>query len=68
MTDLKAEFEAAVAGVRDLRAMPNNTALLELYALYKQATLGDVAGERPESFDFAGCAKYDAWEAHAKFG
>ena len=32
-----------------------------LYALYKQATEGDVSGERPGGFDFKAIAKYDAW-------
>jgi acyl-CoA-binding protein len=40
----------------------SNERLLELYALYKQATAGDVAGDRPGGFDFRGAAKYDAWE------
>jgi acyl-CoA-binding protein len=35
--------------------------LLQLYGLYKQATEGDVTGERPGGFDFKGAAKYDAW-------
>jgi acyl-CoA-binding protein len=35
--------------------------LLDLYALYKQATDGDVSGERPGGFDFKAIAKFDAW-------
>jgi acyl-CoA-binding protein len=35
--------------------------MLALHALYMQATAGDVRGERPDFFDFAGGAKYDAW-------
>ena len=35
---------------------------LEFYALYKQATAGDVSGKRPGMMDFVGRAKYDAWE------
>ena len=34
---------------------------LELYALYKQATTGDVTGARPGMLDVRGRAKYDAW-------
>jgi len=34
-----------------------------LYALYKQASEGNVSGDRPGGFDFKGMAKYDAWEA-----
>ena len=36
--------------------------MLELYALYKQATTGDVSGDKPGFFDFVGAAKYAAWE------
>jgi diazepam-binding inhibitor (GABA receptor modulating acyl-CoA-binding protein) len=35
--------------------------LLDLYALFKQATEGDVTGERPGGFDFKAIAKFDAW-------
>ena len=33
----------------------------KLYALYKQATQGDVSGEQPGGFDFVRRAKFDAW-------
>ena len=35
--------------------------MLKLYAYYKQATDGDVKGDRPGGYDFVGAAKYDAW-------
>ena len=35
--------------------------MLSLYAFYKQATVGDVQGNRPTGFDIVGKAKYDAW-------
>ncbi len=59
--DLKARFEAAAATAKATRKKPDNATLLKLYAYYKQATLGDVQGERPGGFDFVGGAKYDAW-------
>eukprot|EP01102_Stenamoeba_stenopodia_P008769 TRINITY_DN255_c0_g2_i1.p1 TRINITY_DN255_c0_g2~~TRINITY_DN255_c0_g2_i1.p1 ORF type:complete len:480 (+),score=116.84 TRINITY_DN255_c0_g2_i1:429-1868(+) len=34
---------------------------LEVYALYKQATQGDVNTARPGMFDLVGRAKWDAW-------
>jgi len=40
---------------------PDNATLLRLYALYKQATAGDVQGKRPGFIDLAGRAKHDAW-------
>ncbi len=55
------EFEAAVARAKGLPRRPSDEQLLELYALYKQATVGDVQGEEPGLFDFVGRAKYDAW-------
>lgn len=36
---------------------------LKIYALFKQATKGDVVGSRPGMIDFVGRAKYDAWAA-----
>ena len=55
------DFETAVAEVKELPEKPGNQDLLKLYALYKQATLGDIAGDRPGMMDFVGRAKYDAW-------
>lgn len=62
MSDLKADFDAAVAASRTITRKPDNATLLELYALFKQATEGDVKGDRPEGFDMVGAAKYDAWD------
>lgn len=61
MTDLKQKFDAASATVKMFTKRPENEDLLRLYAQFKQATAGDVTGERPGAFDFAGRAKYDAW-------
>jgi diazepam-binding inhibitor (GABA receptor modulating acyl-CoA-binding protein) len=63
MSDLQKEFETAAESAKQLAKRPDNQTLLKLYALYKQATSGDVAGSRPGGFDFAGSAKYDAWSA-----
>ncbi len=54
-------FEAAVRDVQELPNRPDNDTLLKLYALYKQATQGDVDGRRPGMLDLRGRAKYDAW-------
>lgn len=59
--DLQSRFEAAVAGSKTLEQRPENSVLLKLYALYKQATEGDVAGRRPGFTDMVGRAKFDAW-------
>lgn len=55
------DFAAAQVRVKQLSKAPATDELLELYSLYKQATLGDVHGKRPEALDFKGRAKYDAW-------
>ncbi|HXI59696.1 MAG TPA: acyl-CoA-binding protein [Polyangia bacterium] len=55
------DFVTAQARVKQLSKSPSTAALLELYSLYKQATLGDVSGARPEALDFKARAKYDAW-------
>lgn len=55
------EFESAVARVQRLPKRPSNDVLLELYGLYKQATIGDVSGKRPGMLDMRGRAKFDAW-------
>lgn len=62
MSALDDAFEAAVSGVKDLSKDPGNEAKLRLYALYKQATQGDVEGGRPGFTNLVGRAKYDAWE------
>lgn len=59
--DIKEQFEKASVDVQSLSERPSNDILLKLYALFKQATEGDVAGQRPGGFDFKGAAKYDAW-------
>ena len=61
MSDLKAKFEAAVATSKNLPERPDNQTLLKLYALYKQASSGDVDGKRPGFTDMVGRAKWDAW-------
>lgn len=60
--DLNEQFEASQSKAKALSKKPSNEALLDLYSLYKQATAGDVQGDRPSGFDFVGGAKFDAWE------
>ena len=61
MANLKAAFEKAVAESKSLPEKPDNATLLQIYALYKQATAGDVEGKRPGFSDMVGRAKWDAW-------
>jgi diazepam-binding inhibitor (GABA receptor modulating acyl-CoA-binding protein) len=61
MPDIRKRFETAAKDVRSLPNEPGTSELLELYALYKQATVGDVSGPRPGAFDVRARAKHDAW-------
>lgn len=61
MSDLNADFEAAVANSRKLAQRPDNATLLKIYGLYKQATVGDNAEKKPGFSDMIGRAKWDAW-------
>lgn len=55
------DFEKAQQDIKTLKSRPDNDDMLFLYAHYKQAAAGDVAGSRPGMMDFVGRAKYDAW-------
>lgn len=58
---LEERFADAQERVKKLAKTPDSGDLLALYALYKQATSGDVTGKRPGMLDFKGQAKFDAW-------
>ena len=60
MSDLAQQFADGQARIKPVTGLGNDT-MLELYALYKQATAGDVTGPRPGIMDLRGRAKYDAW-------
>lgn len=60
MSDLAQQFADAQARIKPVTGLSNDV-LLELYALYKQASVGDVSGARPGMLDVKGRAKYDAW-------
>lgn len=60
---LQAQFDQAVVDSKNLPDRPDNMTLLKIYALFKQASAGDVEGKRPGFTDMVGRAKYDAWDA-----
>ncbi len=60
MSDLAQRFAAAQAKIKPVTGLGNDV-MLDMYALYKQATFGDVDGARPGMLDLRGRAKYDAW-------
>ncbi|XP_035231072.1 acyl-CoA-binding protein homolog isoform X2 [Stegodyphus dumicola] len=56
------KFEKAASDVTKLKSKPTDVEMLELYGLYKQATVGDCDTDRPSGlFDFKGKAKWDSW-------
>jgi diazepam-binding inhibitor (GABA receptor modulator, acyl-CoA-binding protein) len=62
MSDLQTQFDQAAADSKTLPEKPSNDILLELYALYKQGSIGDVNADPPTNpFDFVAKAKHDAW-------
>jgi diazepam-binding inhibitor (GABA receptor modulator, acyl-CoA-binding protein) len=61
VTDRSQAFEQAVEDSKNLAQRPDNATMLKLYALYKQATAGDVDGQRPGFTDLIRRAKWDAW-------
>lgn len=61
MATLKKQFEAAVANSKSLTERPDNSTLLKIYALYKQASTGDNTEKKPGFTDMVGRAKWDAW-------
>jgi diazepam-binding inhibitor (GABA receptor modulator, acyl-CoA-binding protein) len=61
MSELKKQFEKAIKDVTKAKKDPGNDMKLRLYAHFKQASEGDVAGDKPGFTDFVGRAKYDAW-------
>ena len=63
MADLQGDFDSAVANSKNLAERPDNATLLKLYALYKQASAGDVMEKKPGFGDMVGRAKWDAWNA-----
>lgn len=54
-------FNEAAEAIKTLSSRPSNEILLQLYALFKQGTEGDVTGNRPGLLDPKGRAKFDAW-------
>jgi len=62
MSTLQELFDQAAVSVKSLPERPDDNTMLQLYALFKQGSTGDVSGGKPGFFDFVGTAKYEAWE------
>jgi len=61
--ELKEQFEAAQLNVKKLTERPGNEELLDLYALFKQATEGDNNSKKPGMFDMKGQFKWKQWKS-----
>ena len=59
---LQDQFDQALLESKNLPERPDNMTLLKMYALFKQASHGDAAGERPGFTDMVARAKFDAWD------
>ncbi|MDO5624827.1 MAG: acyl-CoA-binding protein [Pseudomonadota bacterium] len=62
MSDLDTRFHEAQANAKLLTTRPDNVTLLQIYALYKQATEGDNEEAKPGFADIVARAKWDAWK------
>jgi diazepam-binding inhibitor (GABA receptor modulating acyl-CoA-binding protein) len=62
---LDAQFEKAQLDVKTLTKRPTDMQLLDLYALFKQATEGDNTTSKPGMFDIKGKFKWDTWKSKA---
>jgi diazepam-binding inhibitor (GABA receptor modulating acyl-CoA-binding protein) len=61
---LEEDFTAAAEDIsNNVNKTISNDELKQVYALYKQATVGDVDTARPGMLDLKGKAKWDAWNA-----
>ncbi|KAL1917737.1 uncharacterized protein VTP21DRAFT_3571 [Calcarisporiella thermophila] len=62
MADLDYLFQNAVERINSAKISLSSDAKLQLYALYKQATVGPNTTPRPGLFDIVGRAKWDSWK------
>lgn len=57
-------FEVEANRIKRLQRRPTNIELLELYGLYKQATIGDNTTPQPWSIQLDASSKWKAWNAY----
>lgn len=61
MATLEEQFQQAAKDVANLVKRPNDEELLNIYGLFKQATVGDNGQAKPGMFQLKENAKHDAW-------
>lgn len=54
-------FKRAAEDVMHLKNVPSSDEMLEVYALFKQATVGDCNTQCPSIWDVKGNSKWNAW-------
>jgi len=59
------KVEAAAERLKSLTERPSNEEFLNLYGLFKQATIGDNNTSKPGMFDMKGQFKWKAWKDKA---
>lgn len=59
--DISKEFNIAVEKINNLKERPDDDTLLHLYALYKQATIGDNNTPQPGHFSVKNKLKWNSW-------
>lgn len=59
---LDEQFQAAQQEVSGLLPIDDKFAMLKFYALYKQASLGDIQGKKPGMTQMVKRVKWEAWE------
>lgn len=63
MADLEEKFQKAAEDIKKLLSRPTDQELLEVYGLFKQATVGDCNQAKPGIFQMKERAKYETWFA-----
>ncbi|XP_073838959.1 acyl-CoA binding protein 2 [Musca autumnalis] len=58
---LDEQFNAAAESIKTMTKRPTDEEFLELYALFKQATVGDNTTDKPGMLDLKGKAKWEWW-------
>ena len=61
MADLENQFQQAAKDVANLKTRPSDEELLNVYGLYKQATVGDCDQPKPGMFQLKEKAKHEFW-------
>jgi diazepam-binding inhibitor (GABA receptor modulating acyl-CoA-binding protein) len=61
------QFLQAVDAIQELNTKPSTNVLLQLYGLYKQATIGDIDNSKlvkPGLLDVKGNIKWNSWNTY----